>query len=212
MPLLPDPVQKPERWSVPFDPNMSEADVNRLLTLSPFREMDPAAFPPRTPLRDILRYDTRLRRFRQGEIIVRQGDYGTSAFMILQGSVRVVLMPGLPAALLGRREPVRRGFFRIMAQLWAGTRGSERVRRSRLIVDQALGTRAEGDEVRVFLQDVPRIIDQHQTALLEAGEFFGEMAALTRAPRSSSLFADTGEVELLELRWQALRDLKKFDR
>src|SRR6185295_12072822 len=100
-----------------------------------------------------------------------------------------------------------------MAQLWAGTRGSERVRRSRLIVDQALGTRqGEGDEVRVFLQDVPRIIDQHQTALLEAGEFFGEMAALTRAPRSSSLFADTGEVELLELRWQALRDLKKYDR
>lgn len=208
-----DPIQKLERWSVPFDENMSEADVDRLLTLTPFREMDPAAFPLRTPLRDILRFDTRLRRFRRGEIIVRAGDYGTSAFMVLEGPVRVVLAPGLPASMLGRREPRRRGLFRILAQMWAGTRGSERVRRSRLHYDEALGTRQDaGAEARVFLQDVPRVIDEHETGVLDGGEFFGELAALTRAPRGATVFADHDGVELLELRWQAVRDLKKNDR
>ena len=90
--MPPDPIQKLERWSVPFDENMVEADVNRLLTLSPFREMDPAAFPQRTPLRDILRFDTRLRRFRRGEIIVRAGDYAlTMTGFYLDGSVNIDL-------------------------------------------------------------------------------------------------------------------------
>src|SRR6185436_16674353 len=144
--------------------------------------------------------------------IVRAGDYGTSAFMVLEGSVRVVLAPGLPASMLGRREPRRHSLFRILAQLWSGTRGSERVRRSRLSSDAALGTRQAGEDSRVFLQDVPRVIGEHKTGVLAGGEFFGELAALTRAPRGATVFADDDEVELLELRWQGIRDLKKNDR
>lgn len=58
----------------------------------------------------------------------------------------------------------------------------------------------------MFLQDVPRVLDETDTVVLEAGEFFGELAALTRSPRSATVFAD-GEALLLEIRWQGLRDL-----
>ena len=67
-----------------FDLNMTEEAVDRLLTIAPFSQMDAEKFPKRTPLREILRHDASIRRFRKGEIIVRQGDYGTSAFLVQQ--------------------------------------------------------------------------------------------------------------------------------
>lgn len=204
-------VQRPQRWDAPFDPNLTQDDVFRLLNTPPFSRMDPARFPRRTPLADILANDTRLRRFRRGEIITRQGDYGTSAFLILNGTVRVVLKPDLPAALLGRRPPRKKGLFRLIAQVWNGGREPESFRPSQLQPDARLGGRQEADEFRVFLQDVPRILDQHRTEVMGAGDFFGEIAALSRIPRTATIFADSDDAELLEIRWQGLRDLMKAD-
>jgi Fe-S-cluster-containing dehydrogenase component/CRP-like cAMP-binding protein len=46
---------------------------------------------------------------------------------------------------------------------------------------------------------------------MTAGEFFGEIAALSRMARTSTIFADSDDAELLEIRWQGLRDLMKYD-
>ena len=46
---------------------------------------------------------------------------------------------------------------------------------------------------------------------MTAGEFFGEIAALSRMARTSTIFADSDDAELLEIRWQGLRDLMKSD-
>ncbi|HEX7654824.1 MAG TPA: 4Fe-4S dicluster domain-containing protein, partial [Verrucomicrobiae bacterium] len=83
--------------------------------------------------------------------------------------------------------------------------------RGQLGQNQELGARQDQDEVRVFLQDVPRVLDQHRTEQMAAGEFFGEIAALSRMARTSTIFADTDDTELLEVRWQGLRDLMKYD-
>src|SRR6476469_7616894 len=96
MPTTPSILERPQRWDAAFDDAMTDADVDRLLTIPPFSGMNPEKFPKRTPLREILRHDTRIRRHRTGVIIVRQGDYGTSAFLILSGAARVVLKPDLP--------------------------------------------------------------------------------------------------------------------
>jgi Fe-S-cluster-containing dehydrogenase component/CRP-like cAMP-binding protein len=61
-------------------------------------------------------------------------------------------------------------------------------------------------QTRVFLQDVPRILGNTRTVSLKPGEIFGELAALTRTPRSATVLAE-GEAWLLEIRWQGLRDL-----
>jgi Fe-S-cluster-containing dehydrogenase component/CRP-like cAMP-binding protein len=58
---------------------------------------------------------------------------------------------------------------------------------------------------------VPRILDKHRTALMEPGEFFGEIAALSRMPRTATIFAEEDRTEMLEIRWQGLRDLLRYD-
>ncbi|PAW82816.1 MAG: hypothetical protein B9S33_14580 [Pedosphaera sp. Tous-C6FEB] len=202
-------IDKPERWDSSFDPDMAEADVNRLLEIRPFSEMDQGKFSKRTPLRGILKNDARIRRFKNGEIIVRAGDYGSSAFLVLSGHARVVLNPGLPVSLLGRRKSRYKTLFQIVAQLWTNPRDPE-VRTAQEL-EQDLGVQVGGAKKGVFLQDVPRILDEHKTATMSPGDFFGEIAALSRSARTATIFAVGDDTELLEIRWQGLRDLLRFD-
>ena len=211
MPAAPTILERPQRWDAAFDPDMTDAALDRLLATAPFRDMDAGKFPQRTPLREILRNDSRILRFRKGEIIVRQGDYGTSAFLILNGATRVVLKPHLPPELLGRQSPGKKGILRTLAQLWNGARPAETFSRARLRQAAGLGARQNENEVRVFLQDLPRVLDEHRTEQMTAGDFFGEIAALSRMARTSTIFADSDDAELLEIRWQGLRDLMKYD-
>jgi Fe-S-cluster-containing dehydrogenase component/CRP-like cAMP-binding protein len=210
MPAAPTILERPQRWDAAFDADMTDADVERLLATAPFSGMDADKFPKRTPLREILRNDTRILKFRKGEIIVRQGDYGTSAFLILKGAARVVLKPDLAPALLGRQAPGKKGIFRTLAQLWNGARPPETFSRSQLRQAAGLGARQTKNDVRVFLQDLPRVLNEHRTEQMAAGDLFGEIAALSRMPRTATIFADSDGAELLEIRWQGLRDLMKY--
>ena len=202
-------IDKPERWDSSFDPDMTEADVNRLLEIRPFSEMNSGKFSKRTPLRGILKNDARIRRFKNGEIIVRAGDYGSSAFLVLAGNARVVLDPGLPVSLLGRRKSQDKSLFQIVAQLWTNPRDPEV--RTPAELEQDAGVKVGGEFKGVFLQDVPRILDEHLTATMSPGDFFGEIAALSRSARTSTIFAVGDATEMLEIRWQGLRDLLRFD-
>src|SRR6266581_491924 len=135
MPPTPTTIERPQRWDAAFDPEMSDAALDRLLAIAPFSAMNPEKFPKRTPLREILRNDARICRFRKGEIVTRQGDYGTSAFLILSGAVRVVLKPDLPLSLLGREAPVKKGIVRTLAQLWSSLRPPASFQRAQLRQD-----------------------------------------------------------------------------
>ncbi|MEI7533754.1 MAG: 4Fe-4S dicluster domain-containing protein [Verrucomicrobiae bacterium] len=210
MAAAPTILERPQRWDAAFDANMADADVDRLLATAPFSGMDATQFPKRTPLREILRNDTRILKFRKGEIIVRQGDYGTSAFLILNGVTRVVLKPDLAPSLLGRQAPGKKGIFRTLAQMWNGSRPPETFSRAQLQQAAGLGARQTQKNVRVFLQDLPRVLNEHRTEQMTAGDLFGEIGALSRMPRASTIFADSDDAELLEIRWQGLRDLMKY--
>ena len=82
--------------------------------------------------------------------------------------------------------------------MWANRRVPE-VREKTTDTQQIYRSGKSPGEGRVFLQDVPTILDEHRTALLENGALFGELAALGRVPRTASMFAET-EAELLEIR------------
>ncbi len=202
MSAAPLTTDRPRRWDSPFSAEMTDAEVDRLLGFAPFKEMNAESFPRSTTLRDILKNDARIIRYAPGEIVVREGDYGTSAFLILAGVVQIVLSPRLPPAAIGRREPAGRSFFRAFAQLWTNPRESEVFRRRK----------GDGDDKKLLiLQDIPRIVSRHEMAQLEAGDFFGEIAALSRVPRTATLFARDAGTELVEIRWQGLRDLMRYD-
>jgi Fe-S-cluster-containing dehydrogenase component/CRP-like cAMP-binding protein len=178
------------------------------------------------PLREILRNDVRLVRYAPGDIVVREGDYGHSAFLILSGRVRVVLA-GLSPEELGRQPAARLGWIETLLRVLrqpklAEVRSSAGAVRRRpsdaaALRGVAAGARpaseasinGRGDErPHVFLQDVPRVLERTNTVVLEAGEIFGELAALTRSQRSATVFAE-GESVLVEIRWQGLRELMR---
>lgn len=208
MPELEIAVPRPQRWDEPFG-EMTDADADALLRVDPFRRIDASAFPPTLPLRGILRGDTRIVRYEEGDVVVREGDFGHSAFFVLAGSVRVVL-ERLDPTLLGRDEPTRRSWRQALAQLWQNARWPE-VRRAvgpQNGADSATGIRREDNATRVFLQDVPRLLSSTGTVQLGAGELFGELAALGRTQRTATVLAD-GPATLLEIRWQGLRDVMR---
>lgn len=200
-------IARPQRWDQPFDPSMSDADVARLLAVPEIAAIEADRFPRSTPLDGILRNDTAIRRYAAGALVVRAGDYGSSAFMGLTGRVRVVLSPPLPDAQLGRQPESRKGIFEAIAQLWRNRTLPE----VRDLAKYGRGGAAAGSTAtRVFLQDMPAVLSRHQTASMGPGEVFGELAALGRVPRTATVFAED-DCELLEIRWQGLRELRRYD-
>lgn len=201
--------ERPQRWDEPFGQEMSQIAVDRLLQVAPFSEMDAAQFPDQLPLRGILKNDCRITEYQDGDIIIREGDYGSSAFLILEGQVNVSLI-SLPKRLLGRPESRRKSWAQIVSQLWGNSRVPEvRDYSKRSPSASPVAARLASDgQTRVFLQDIPRILSGDQMEAMGQGELFGEMAALTRSPRSATVFS-RGRSVLVEIRWQGLRDLMR---
>lgn len=201
-------IRRPQRWDIPFGSDMDDKAVDRLLATPPFSNMDTQAFPPKISLRGVLKNDTRILQYQDGEIVVREGDYGSSAFLILSGAVRV-LVEDVPFEILGRREPQRKGVFSALAQLWRNPKTSEVRDVESYAADSLVDSRAiSGGDTHVFLQDFPEIISKYEINRIETGAIFGELAALGRSPRNATVVAEAG-AELLEIRWQGLRELRR---
>jgi len=192
----------PERWDKPFSAEMTDQDVDRVLEHPQFSSLQHTRFPSANPLRGIIKNDAAIRRFQQGEIVVRQGDYGNSAFLILRGGALVCLQE--PSGdQLGRRQRVR-------PSLWGSFRRWLRQPRYGEVWSQRGSTVSPAAGApRIFLQDAPGVLGPDRTIRLGAGELFGELAALGRTPRTATIVAEA-ETEMLEIRWQGLRDIRKF--
>ena len=212
-PGAPLAIQRPQRWDEPFCSKMTDDDVDEVLGHEPFSEIDQSRFSPKVPLRALLKNDCAVRTYKHGELIVRKGDYGTSAFFILNGSVRVVLSPPLSAQQLRQREPQRKGLLATLTQLLNNPRLPEVRDVFRYPSVSSAATVDTDEPERILLQDVPTVLERHKTNRLavyegkiECGNLFGEMGALGRGARVASVFAE-GDPQLLEIRWQGLRDI-----
>jgi Fe-S-cluster-containing dehydrogenase component/CRP-like cAMP-binding protein len=174
------------------------------------------AFPDHTPLAGILQNDTQIVHYKAGDIVVREGDYGNSAFLILDGKLRV-FVGDYPDYLLGRDTAGKKGLFATISQIWTSSKipetrdtekyGSQAVRSGD---SRDARSRTRSSPSRVFVQDVPAILDECRTAEMGEGELFGELAALGRIPRTATIFAES-DATLLEVRWQGLREIRRFD-
>ena len=183
---------------------MDAGEVAKLLKVKPFSDFDPDRFPSNLPLAGILQNDTRLRRLKQGQFVVREGDYGNSAFLVLSGEVRVIL-DQLPLDLLGRSSQPKPSILkRIARSLKASPYVEARPFSGRRNIRGQAGD-------PIFLQDFPRILEGgKRSAVMGKGELFGELAALGRTRRVATVVAEHDDTELLEIRWQGLRDIGRF--
>jgi len=128
------------------------------------------------------------RRFAPGEIICREGEFGSTAFLILEGESEVFL-----ETPLGNLEGTKgtRGFLRVLQRL---------VRRE---------PEPSGPSPRPIPIDAPVDLSQEDpVAVLHAGELFGEMTCMSFYPRSATVRA-RGEVVALEMLRNVLDILKR---
>jgi Fe-S-cluster-containing dehydrogenase component/CRP-like cAMP-binding protein len=221
---------RPQRWDAPFDPNMSEAELAMLLARPEFSSIDEALFPASMPLEGILRNDCRVVKFRAGDIVIREGDYGNSAFLLLKGTLKAVIPPGFPQEVLGRSAAPKRTLWNSLSQLWTNpelpeVRDTSRYtgrhpsrgdgedpqnRMSLLELESARCVFREGTPIAKGLREVPPLKEDYRTATLSAGSIFGEIAALGRVPRTATVYAQTDST-VLEIRWQGLSAIRKYD-
>lgn len=204
-------IERPRRWDQPFGPDMTESDVDRVLDLEIFRDIDQSQFPKDQSLRDIIRNDGRVVRYQRGDIVVRDGDYGSSVFVIMKGSVRVVFDDVAKSGLVGTGTTKNRSVLSALRQLWSNDRMPEVRDVATYQGGDALSIRGESTTARTFIKDVDTFMAEHETFPMTEGQAFGEIAALSRTPRTATVFADA-PLEAFELRWQGLRDIRKRDR
>ncbi len=193
-----------------MDALMSDSDVAWLRSREPFASMDAKAFPKVTPLEGILKNDCRLHRCEPGEIIVREGDYGNSAYLVIAGEVRMVL-DSLSGEQIGRAAQPKMSWSEALSRFLRRSRVNEAREPHEItlnVADAATPIRQVDDRSAIFLQDVDAVLQQNQTVPLGPGELFGEVAAMYRSPRTATVIART-EAALLEIRWQGLRILRR---
>ena len=205
----PQTIRRPDRWDEPLDAQMTAQEVQTLLATEPFASMDAAKFSKRNPLSGILQNDCRILDLQRGDIIVREGDYGSSAFLILAGEA-IVSLQSLPPQLLGREGQPKHSWTRAIAKLWGNSTHAEVRDYWSAPKATEIGARETEDGQQIFLHDIPRVIPANQSVTLKQGEIFGELSALTRTPRSATVVAGS-KTRVLEIRWQGFRDLMKSD-
>jgi len=189
----------PKRWDMPFSMEsttpveMEDIDAAWLHTLPPFCKLKHSDFRNSLTLWGILKNDTRYVQLEDGDTVFKQGEWGSSAFLVLRGNVHVSLETGAETDPTGATPGGKRGLLASVARLW----------NQPAAVETAAG--------RVYLQDISAVLDKKQTACLGISRWFGEVSALSRSARVATVTA-VGETELLEIRWQGLRDILRFDR
>jgi len=208
---MPDDIQvtRPQRWGIPFSPDMSADEVESILALPLFAGMDAARFPKSTPLAGIVRNDCALHRYEDKQQIVRQGDYGSSAFLIIAGEVQVFLDGDIPEQQLGHAVEAPKSLLR---QLWRTVIPTRDEAPRHLLAVSGNDDVAGDATAQVFFQDLPAVTRKGAPPpVMKAGAIFGEMSALGRTPRSATVVA-SGPCDVLEIRWQGLRDLRNGDK
>ncbi len=198
------PGDRPTREDHPFDTAFAAHDFAEVLAVDPWSHV---AEDKRDRLLACLRLHSRIRRFERLEVVVREGDYGGSAFFVLDGAVRVVV-ERQPGGLAPEQERRPRGERKgVLASL----KGLLRRRPVRPVESRASTQWTTGHEryVPIVLNELEVDLGADRTARLEAGELFGEIAALGRTPRTATVYAEDEGTRLLEIRWQGLRDLRR---
>ena len=218
-------IDRPVRWDHPLDPDMLTRDIGWILNQPPFSQMNPDVFPSHSSLKDVLRHDCRILRFEPGDIVIREGDYGGSAYLVLRGSVlaflEVLWKPrgkpseaAHPSSLIDwikqqfKSNPHKKSDSS-NSNRREGSRNGSRIAnadKNRPVPVQKVET-TDGKS-RIFLQDINAVIDGFQSEPLGVGEIFGEMAAITRSQHRYTVVANTPTV-ILEIRWQGLRILRR---
>ena len=131
------------------------------------------------------------RHFRRGDVVCREGEFGSTAFYILEGRARVSL--ATPIAHV-KTQGGSRGFFSKLTSLLAKRQEDHR---------------EEDNDRRSIPIDAPvDLAYDNPVAQLGPGELFGEMTCMNYYPRSATVVAET-DCTMIEMLRNVLDVLQK---
>ncbi|MCH9675659.1 MAG: 4Fe-4S dicluster domain-containing protein, partial [Gammaproteobacteria bacterium] len=207
----------------PLDPDFSDRDLAELLARPEFAGLSQALLPNGLSLEAILRQDCRIVECAPGDMIIREGDYGNSAFLLLRGAANVIVKPSLPQTALGRssESDAKASLFQTFSRLWRRRDIPERrddlgpprpVRASQFksLLHGDIAQHLFGAEIDTSVKEVPPPRPNFEVVRLSRGAIFGEIAALARVPRTATVYAVT-DARIVEIRWQGLNVLRRLD-
>ena len=87
-------MSRPDKEDQPFGEGMTDAEVKRILSLPALKVINKEKSSAVTRLEKILKIHARVMRYEPKGIVIREGDYGNSAFFVMSGEVCVAW--GLP--------------------------------------------------------------------------------------------------------------------
>jgi CRP-like cAMP-binding protein/Fe-S-cluster-containing hydrogenase component 2 len=129
--------------------------------------------------------------YQPGDTVLRQGEYGDSAFYIVNGAAELLFSPGTDEP--SGKKAVVRGGAHVAGRAKPKGAGEGMIGRG-------------GTSGTVILPAFPAEVVPGQRTVLEKGELFGEMSALSRYPISATVKA-ASPLRLLQIRLPGLRML-----
>lgn len=202
-------IQRPRRWDRPFSDKMSDKNIDQILSTPHFQQMDEASFPHWLSLRDIIRNDCRVRRYRKSQLVLNAGAYINSAFLVLSGSASLVLAPGIDPSAWGQVKTETASVFAAFKKLVVKSRFPE-VRNIGPSVRNRLdrNTRKRG---AITIKNLDALVQKAGAEVvgLNPGDLFGESAVLGRTEMTNTVVSNE-KMQVLEIRWQGLRDICKY--
>ncbi len=150
-------------------------DVEMLLELPYFEEVSGTFL-------DLNKNAVVKRRFKKGDIICREGEYGSTAFYILEGTANVFLS----APMAHVKSSGAGGFFNRLSSRLTGRQQDRR--------------EGEGERRTIPIDASVDLSYDNPVAELHAGDLFGEMTCMSLYPRSATVQAATDCVMLEMLR------------
>jgi CRP-like cAMP-binding protein/Fe-S-cluster-containing hydrogenase component 2 len=140
-----------------------------------------------------------LRQFKKGEVICREGEYGSTAFYIVQGSVQVRIAAPMGHLKSWKDERAKSGIFGLVRR-FAST-----------VLPASKDPRDAKDGRRRWIPADASVLLEYgnPVADLGAGAIFGEMSCLSFYPRSATVIAAEDGTECLEMLRSALDFLKQ---
>ncbi len=162
------------------------------------------------PLLSILLHHASIRVMEKSAVVVRQNEHAGSAYLLLAGQACALQVK---EKALFRQRPEQHPWYRRLKQNLFPCQWVERRDTRRYDAAQQV-TVSQGRDSYLRIPDLAeaREPDTPEPKPLEAGELFGAVAALQHSPHYRTIVVTSEQATLLEVRWQGVRQLARFDR